>query len=249
MPGSPSSTALSSAYGQLLALLIESPNVDAFLSEAARLGADIVGAAEACGITFRRDGQPFTAAASGDLATQVDELQYETDEGPCLDALRLGEVVPVDDLVKDSRWPCYRPRAVAYGIASSLSVPLYVEGASVGALNLYGVKRHAFTPGDRHHAEAFAAQASAALTLTLRQARQLELQAQLEHALASRSLIDNAIGILMGQQRCDADAAFDLLRKASQHRNRKLRDIAAEIIVNVSGQAPSAPPAFRGKYQ
>src|SRR5687767_12133691 len=89
---------LASAYGHLLGLLVEAPDIDAFLDEMVRLAADVVTPAAACGITVRRDGQPFSVATSNDLAAQVDEIQYGTDQGPCLDALRTGTVVQTDDL-------------------------------------------------------------------------------------------------------------------------------------------------------
>lgn len=236
---------MASAYGQLLGLLVESPDIDAILEKAVHLAAEVVTPAAACGVTVRRDGQPFSAATSNELAAQVDELQYGTDEGPCLDAMRNGAVVQVDDLSQDDRWDRYRPHAVAHGVISSLSVPLVVDGESLGAMNLYSSAPAAFVGPQRSHAEAFAAQCAAALTVSLRQMRQVHVQSQLAEAMVSSSVIDQAIGILMGQQRCNAATAFDLLRQASQNRNRKLRDIAAEIITNVSGEPPQPRPAFR----
>jgi GAF domain-containing protein len=235
---------LHAASSQLLAVLIETPNADAFLNEAAVLAAGVVTPPAACGITFRRDGQPFTVATSEDLAAQVDEIQYGTDEGPCLDAMRQDRIVEVTDLSRDERWDAYRPHAIAHGVASSLSFPLTVDGNPVGALNLYGTKPDIFTAVDRDHAAAFSEQVAAGLTLLLRQARQAQLTEQLQQAMSSRTIIDQAIGILMGQQRCNAADAFDLLRKASQHRNRKLRDVATDIITNVSGEPPHEPPTF-----
>jgi GAF domain-containing protein len=233
-----------SGLQRLLAVLADSPGVDTFLDEVATLAAEIVTPAAACGITIYQHGQPVTVATSDPLAAQVDEIQYGADEGPCLDTLRFGKTVEVTNLAADPRWPRYRPHAIAHGIASSLSLPLSVNGDVVAALNLYGGRRDAFTDGERHHAETFAAQAAAALALLLRQARQSELHQQLQQAMASRSTIDQAIGILMAQQRCDAATAFDLLRRASQNRNRKLRDVAAEIITAVSGGPPAPPPDF-----
>jgi GAF domain-containing protein len=119
--------------------------VDAVLDKMVHLAADVVPAAAACGVTVRRDGQPFTAASTGELAAAVDELQYGTDEGPCLDALRVGVVIHVDDLAADDRWDNYRPPAVAHGVASSLSLPLTVEGEILGALNFYAVAAGTFT--------------------------------------------------------------------------------------------------------
>ena len=236
---------LASAYGQLLGLLVEAPEIDAVLDKMVRLATDVVPAAAACGVTVRRDGQPFTAASTGELAATVDEIQYGTDEGPCLDALRGGVVVHVDDLAVDDRWDNYRPPAVAHGVTSSLSLPLTVEGEILGALNFYAVAAGTFTEPHREHAEAFAARSAAALTVSLRQVRQAQIQHQMAEAMVSSSLIDQAIGILMAQQRCGAGAAFDLLRQASQHRNRKLRDVAADIITKVSGEPPQPRPPFR----
>jgi GAF domain-containing protein len=235
---------MASAYGQLLGLLVESPNIDAILEKVVDLAGQVVTPAAACGVTVRRDGQPFSAATSNHLAAQVDQLQYETDQGPCLDALRSGAVVQVDQLSHDDRWDRYRPPAVAHGVVSSLSLPLVVDGESLGALNLYSTAPAAFA-GQRGHAETFAAQCAAALTVSLRQMRQAQVHSQLAEAMVSSSVIDQAIGILMGQQRCTAATAFDLLRQASQNRNRKLRDIAAEIITTVSGEPPQPRPGFR----
>jgi len=235
---------LASAAGQLLGLLVESPDLDAFLDKIVHLAAEVIIPAAGCGITVRRDGRPFSAAVSNDLAAQVDELQYGADEGPCLEALRAGTVIQVDDLGQEDRWDGYRPHAIAHGVTSSLSLPLIVDGERLGALNLYSTIPAAFTGPPRQQAETFAAQCTAALTLSLRQVRQAQLQQQLAEAMVTSSVIDQAVGVLMGQQRCTAAAAFDLLRQASQNRNRKLRDIAADIVTRVSGERPQPRPGF-----
>ena len=236
---------VASAYGQLLGLLVESPDLDAFLSKVVHVAGQAVTPAAACGVTIRRDGQPFSAAASTELAAQVDEIQYGTDQGPCLEAMRGGTVIQVDDLSQEERWERYRPHAVAHGVVSSLSLPLIVDRESLGALNLYSTVPAAFAGTPRAQAEEFAAQCAAALTVSLRHVHQAEAQRQLAEAMVSSSVIDQAIGILMGQQRCGASTAFDLLRQASQNRNRKLREVAADIITNVSGQPPEPRPGFR----
>ena len=242
-PSEPFSSA--SVDGHLLGLLVESPELDAVLGKIAQLAAKMVTPVAACGITVRRDGQPFSAATSNELAAQVDELQYDAGEGPCLEALSRGVVIEVDDLSQDERWNGYRPRALAHGVLSSLSLPLIVDGERLGALNLYSTSRATFNQAQRRQAEEFAAQCTAALTVSLRQMRQAQIQQQLAEAMVSSSVIDQAIGILMAQQRCTAADAFDLLRQASQHRNRKLRDIAADIITNVSGAPPQPRPPFK----
>jgi GAF domain-containing protein len=236
------------AYGGLVTLLVDSPQLDGFLEQVVRLAAEVVTPAAAGGITFDREGRPVTAATSAPLAAEVDEVQYGIDSGPCLDALRGGEVVAADDLTTETRWPAFASFAVAHGVASSLSLPLRVGDRTIGALNLYAHEPAAFR-GARRHAEAFAVQCGAALTVALRQSDAAVLRRQLTEAMAARSIIDQALGILMAQQRCSAQQAFDLLRQASQHRNRKLREVAAELVTKVSGGPPQPPAPFHAVSQ
>jgi GAF domain-containing protein len=134
------------------------------------------------------------------------------------------------------------------GLRSSLSLPLFVKDTSVGALNLYSFDRiHAFDDDARAHFEGFAAQASTALMLALRQAKHQATNQQLEAALVSRTVIDQALGIIMGQQRCTAHEAFDILRAHSQNNNIKLRDVAAQLVAHTSdgrpGEVPGSDPS------
>jgi GAF domain-containing protein len=241
----PADNPLVGAYGQLLSLLSNGTHLDSFLQRVVELAAAVVTPAASCGLTLRRDDQPFTVVSNSVTASQVDEIQYGANEGPCLESLRDGVVVQVDDLAADERWSRYRVHAVAHGVVSSLSVPMVVDGQTVAALNLYSERVAAFAGTPREHAEAFAAQCSAALALTLRQIEQANLQQQLVEAVTSRSVIDQAVGILMAQQRCTASVAFDVLRQASQNRNRKMRDIAADIVTAISGAPPQPPSGFR----
>jgi GAF domain-containing protein len=174
----------------------------------------------------------------------VDESQYEASQGPCLHALDSGEIVTVPDITRDDRWTDYLAHALAHGVRSSLSLPLQADGETAGALNLYSRSAHAFDdPTVLSAAAALAAQGGAVLSIAVRQAQQVALTSQLREALASRAVIDQAMGILMAQQRCTADDAFALLRRTSQNRNRKIRDIAADIVTAVGGQTPQ-PPEF-----
>ena len=144
-------------------------------------------------------------------------------------------------MAADERWPDYRPHARAHGVASSLSLPLIVEGSTLGALNMYGTEVAQFDGASARRAEAFAAQIVTALRIVMHQAQQTMLEQQLRSALAGRAIIDQAIGMIAGQQRISASAAFALLREASQHRNMKLGLLAAEIIESISGH-PYEPP-------
>jgi hypothetical protein len=112
-------------------------------------------------------------------------------------------------------------------------------------MNIYGFDRPgALTDPVRQRCEVFAGQASGALQLVLGQARDSEVRDQLEQALSSRTVIDQAIGILMGQQLCTADEAFTLLRMRSQSSQRKLRDVAADLVTKVTGEEPQPGTKF-----
>jgi GAF domain-containing protein len=225
-------------FTALQSLLLTAQGIDEFLTEVAKLAAGVVRSAASCGITIRRDGQPLTVASSDSRAEQVDEVQYGAGTGPCLTTLDSGAIIDVPDLTADTRWTDYRHHALAQGVRSSVSIPLSIDGSTVGALNIYSSEPHAFDQATRQHAESFATQASTALTLALRSAAQAEDTAQLEQALTSRTVIDQALGILMAQQRCTPEDAFALLRAHSQNNNRRLRDVAADLITRVSGQPP-----------
>lgn len=233
------------ALGELHSLVLSVPQVQSFLDEVAGLAAGAFGAEVACGITARYDFHPVTMAASDTRAAIVDEEQYGAGHGPCLEAMATGLVVDVPDQEADHRWGAYRGAALANGVRCSVSLPLLIAGESVGALNLYRFDRAEGFDGEaRLRAEVFAAQASTALALALRFNDQAERSHQLVEALHARSVIDQAIGILMAQQACDAQTAFALLRHRSQSANRKLRLVAADVITHATGLPPSGQNPF-----
>lgn len=238
---------LTAAYTELQRLLLQGPDVDKFLDKVAVLAAGFTTPPTSCGITLRRNGEVSTVAASGELAMHADEIQYGHGQGPCLHSLHTGEFVHIPDLASDDRWETYRLNALAAGVGSSISLPLIVDDHPVGALNIYSTGVHHFSTDDIATARAFADQAAAALTLVMRHSEKLVLEEQLRNALASRAVIDQALGIIMGQQHCDAAEAFDLLRRASQDRNIKLVDIATQMITAVTGKPPSPPRPFTSR--
>ncbi len=240
----PASAESSSAVAELQQLLLATEDITGFLDELTTLTVKVLPGEVSCGITLRRDHGATTVASSDSRASQVDEIQYGYDEGPCLRSLATGQVVVVDDLANDDRWGGYRMPALGHGVRSSLSLPLRADDAVIGALNIYATTPRAFGPADQLVAERFADEASRALALAVRLAERSEMSAHLQAALASRAVIDQALGIIMGQNRCTADEAFNLLRTISQNRNVKLRDIAADMITSVSGQPATDKPRF-----
>jgi GAF domain-containing protein len=181
-------------------------------------------------ITFVRGEAAWTAASTGNLATQLDEAQYDLGRGPCVDAASGGVRVSIPDLATDERWIEYGRRAVAAGAGSSLSLPFPVQEHVLAALNLYATTAHAFGEDEVELAREIAARAAVALVNAVRYESASDTADQLRKAMESRAVIEQAKGVIMGQSRCSAEEAFDVLVRASQRENRKLRDIALEIV-------------------
>lgn len=186
-------------------------------------------------VTLDLDGSPFTIGASTDLARSVDELQYRIGIGPCLFALREGIGLYVPDLAHDQRWGEYGPRAAELGAASCVSVPVLVDGAPSAVLKVYHPDVDGISVEDRAIAAAAAPEVAGGLGLARLLTRQAQNLDDRTSAMDNRRVIDLALGVLMDQRGCGPDTAFTVLRRRSQEGNRKLRDVAVELLESVSG--------------
>ncbi|MEN3314411.1 MAG: hypothetical protein V7605_645 [Acidimicrobiaceae bacterium] len=213
------------------------------------LATEAVPTCDIASITMLRAGEPVTAASSDRTAKFLDETQYELGEGPCLSAIRHRGAEHVRTR-SDDRWPAFSATASDRGVLSVLSVPLGNAETVMGALNLYSETNSEFDSTAREVASGFADQlgvAAASMTLYV---EGFELSHQLQQAMESRAAIEQAKGILMAAEQCGPDTAFAILVRASQSQNRKLRDIATEIVEGyergqdvVSRHAPSGSDA------
>lgn len=199
----------------------------------------VIGHADGVSITLPRDGRHGTVAASNDVVRGMDHDQYDTGEGPCLDAARHGERFHIDALAEEPRWPDFVPRARARGIESVLSSPLLKAGAAHGALNIYARTPGAFAAHEKEWADEFALRASAVLTTASRALPSEQLGGHLEQALASRSAIARAQGWLMHRDGLDADAAWSTLTAISRRTSRPLRDVCERLLSEVAAGGPS----------
>lgn len=231
----PTAAARRARVGPLYELLAGTDTLDEFLAELARVATDEIDRKLSCGLTAQVEGKKLTIASSDELAAALDRVQYEAGEGPCLTAMDTATRVEINDPADIDEWPTWRTEAVERRVCKSMSIPLVtMSGDVLGALNLYSTSPGKFTDADQEAADRFAAHAAGALAVAIRLAQLAELTSHLETALRSRAVIDQAKGILMEQQHCDADEAFAILRTASQRRNTKLREIAAEIVARAS---------------
>lgn len=235
---------LERTFSQVALALFARPSVEATLQEIVELAAHTVDGCDAAGIFTLDDGQAVTAAASGPLVVVLDQAQVEADEGPCLDALNRGTTFYAVDLTVDLRWPIFGPAAVRAGVRSVLAYSL--SGERLSALNLYSMLPAAFGATDRAQGQLFATLARLALDSAEERAADDKRAGHLIEALRTREMIGQAQGILMERERITADQAFDVLRRASQHMNLKLREVAENLIETGESPERESPPASPG---
>lgn len=171
----------------------------------------------------RRDGTFETAAGTDQLVWELDGVQYDMGEGPCVQAVEHEPVVVVRRLRHEQRWPRYVPAAVERGVRSQVAVRLFANKRHIAGLNLYSTEHDEVEQASADTAQLFATHAA----IILGHAQQED---QLNEALASRKMIGQAIGIVMERYRVDSDRAFQYLLRASSSSNIKLRDVAEEIV-------------------
>lgn len=193
---------------------------------------------DGAGVFLVRDEQVFTAAASDPLVVELDQLQFATDEGPCLDAVSDGGNAYAADLADDLRWPQFGPAAARAGIRSALAFRL--SSRPISALNLYAHLPGAFGSTDRAKGLIFAALAGLALETAGDRADEELRVVNLHEALVTRELIGQAQGILIERERITGDQAFAVLRRASQHLNIKIREVASNLVE--TGESPATGP-------
>lgn len=212
------------SFAEVARALAEQEGVEATLQRVVDLAVETVPGAEHAGISSVHSGKKVTTVAgTKDVPEKIDAVQYETGEGPCLDAIFERDTVEVADLSATDRWPQFSQRAADCGVLSMLSFRLFVEGNTAGALNLYASQRDAFGDHAVRVGHVFAAHAALAWD---HEKKVTSLQAAVE----ARTVIGQAQGMLMALHEVTADRALALLREASQRRNVKLRDISQGII-------------------
>ena len=218
------------AFAQIGGIKLSETNLDGVLGTIARLAKRTIPGASEVSVTLVRGKGAYTAAFTGDLARSLDESQYEAGYGPCLDASVATATMSVPEMISETRWPQWAARAREMGVNSSLSIGLPVQDAVTGALNIYAAKPDAFDDDAIVLGQTFAGYAAVALANAHLYDASASLAQQMQAAMDSRAVIEQAKGIVMADRRCTADEAFRILAKVSQDTNRKLRDVAAALV-------------------
>jgi len=203
------------------------------LTRVAELAKQTIPRAADVSVTLIEGGEVSSIAFTGPLAAQLDERQYEAGFGPCMDAAISGATIAIGDTADSPTYPDFARAARRHDITHTLSVGLPVQHKIIGALNIYGVGDTAFDEVTVDLATTFASYAAVAVANAGLYATTANLAANLQRALDSRAVIDQAKGILMGRHGVSADAAFDLLARQSQVTQRKLREVAIDLVEEV----------------
>ena len=220
------------ALAALAQFLVTDLTVGDTLHRIAQITIEALPAAEVAGITMLGDdGQPTTAVYTDELSPIIDQAQYESGRGPCLDAWRTKRVVRLDDTDVASDYPEFADLARAHGVRSTLSLPLVSADESLGALNLYAAAPNGFSAADEQLGTELTATASVVLANVTAYRTAVDLGEQLSEAMRSRAVIEQAKGMLMAQSpEMTSEDAFLILKRASQRENLKLREIAERIV-------------------
>ena len=185
---------------------------------------------DAAGISLIVDGEPTTSAVSDRLAVEIDLVQYQAGQGPCLDAIDRGKVIRVDILERDRRFSRFAPGALAMDINSVLSMPLSAGDRVVGALNLYSRLPNAFDASTEQAAQPLADYAGEIIASSALYAYALDMVDGLVESLENQAIIAQAIGILTMTEKQSTEEALERLRTLALASGRSMRTVADWVI-------------------
>ncbi|WP_414941688.1 GAF and ANTAR domain-containing protein [Amycolatopsis sp. cmx-11-51] len=215
---------LSAMLGGIARTLQAEHDVESTLAAIVKAAADDIPGADFAGISLVEPRRRIrTVAPTDNVVTTIDEVQYRTGQGPCLDAIAEHHIFRTGDLTTETRWPAFALEAAETGVRSMLSFRLFVTDNTLGSLNLYSRARDAFTDQDNDEGGLFATHAAIALIGA-------QTEARLHVAVENRDMIGMAKGILMERHDIDALQAFRLLVESSQTTNIKLYEVAQWLV-------------------
>jgi len=224
---------------ELTAGVLASNDLEQALDHLARTSRHALAGVSWSSVTLLRAGQPASVAASDPHARRLDSLQYAND-GPAMSAIRQREVVLADDLSRETRWPGWTPRAVAYGACAVLTAPVDVDDEVLGSISLYACEPGVLTPAAQLTAMLLAEHAGLLLAAVRDRDRRDSVPSDLAETLASGEVIGQAIGVVMMQRRCPPAEALDVLRGASTALSIPVEDVARRLVHSAADRAKAS---------
>lgn len=235
MPRPQSEQELAEAFAEITRVLLAEPDVQHTLDKMCHW---LVGTVEGCdhAVVTLVTAHGFDSTASSDeVGPAVDAIQFEADEGPCVQAIREHMTLHVDDLTSETRWPKFSRRASeTTGVRSMLAFRLFLSEDTLGSLNLYSKQPRAFTDESVAVGTIFATHAAVAL----RAAQARENLAQLRQVLQGRELVAQAKGILMGRRGISSEAALEMLCRSAERLKIELRELARRVVQGEEAKGP-----------
>ena len=225
------------AFAELGRMKLGETDLQAVLGRVAELARRTLPGVVGASVTLVESDRAFTAAFAGQLALELDETQYQEGFGPCLEVAQSAGTVTVPDMAAETRWPAFARQALAAGVHSSLSVALPLQEAVLGALNIYATQPGIFDRDTTELARTFAGYAAVAIA-NARLYQAATLAEDMRRAMETRAVIEQAKGILVAQQHCTPEQAFEILTRLSQSTHRKLRDCAADLVTSTAEDRP-----------
>jgi GAF domain-containing protein len=222
--------AVQSAFDELGQLSFAEHSLESVVRTVTRLAARVLPREPITSVTIVLGDRPSTVASSGELAVDLDQVQYRLGDGPCLSAALTGEPSEILDTRADRQWPQFAAAAAAAGCDSVLAFPLPVQERVSGSLNVYGRKLGAADDGIRDLLTRFVSYAVVPVSNMYLYEAAVERAEHLEAALDSRAVIDQAKGVLMERFKLTPDQAFQALTRVSMETNTKVRDVAARFV-------------------
>lgn len=218
---------------ELTAELISATDLDAALTVLVRIARDGVAGVDWCGFTSLRAGEPAGAVTSDTRLAELDDLRHGPDS-PAMAAIGRRELVIVERLSAETRWPDWTWRARALGVSAVISAPVDIDEQVIGALNLYAGAREVLTPRHQLTAMLVAEHAGLLLAAVRDRARAVAEAGQVDLALLGESVVGQAIGVVMTQRGCRAEEAVTVLRSAASSLGIPLREVAERLVTTVS---------------
>ena len=221
---------LAASLTELSQLSVVRVGLMGMLTRVAAMAVQAIPGADGAGLTLLEADRQDIVVKTAEFVRQIVDIQYDLMQGPCISAAAEGRTMRSGSLGGDPRWPRFGPRAGRLGVHSVLAVPLHTPNGVVGAINVYAHARDAFDEHAEHIAEVFSVPAAISVLNAQLLNQSERVAAQLQAALNSRPVIDQAVGILRSRSGDTAAEAFDTLRHLSQHQHVKLAVLANRIV-------------------
>jgi GAF domain-containing protein len=226
----PLSHELAGIFARMSGLLLSEDTVETALGVLSALAHETVPASSGAGVSIVDERQRRSSGSTDARVQEADGLQYEFDEGPCLAAVGTRELVRIDDLTEDGRWPRWAAAAIGLGLRSVMSAPLVAGDTSLGAIKVYAERRAAFDAHSEHVLTLFSAQAAILVANVQHRERARRLSMGMREAFRGRDLVCMAKGVLMGRHAVDEDTAFGMLLARGQQEGTTVAEAAQGVV-------------------